>query len=82
MFLAFQRPVRMRPIRKLSALTVIERITRMMPSASARLKSPLLVSNAMAVVIVRGIAAHIAADDDDRADFGDRPAECGEKRGQ
>jgi len=42
-----------RPINRLVPLTIIDRVMRMIPSAGAKLKSPLLVSSAIAVVIVR-----------------------------
>src|ERR1051325_1493936 len=50
---ARQRCARARPKNKLTALTLVDSKMRMMPSASARLRSPLLVSSAIAVVIVR-----------------------------
>ena len=49
----FHRPTKARPTRKLSALTAIDRTIRMTPKARAKLKSPLLVSSAIAVVMVR-----------------------------
>ena len=50
---ARQRMVKVRPTRSVDVLTIIERTIRMIPRASAKLRSPLLVSSAIAVVIVR-----------------------------
>ena len=45
--------VRLRATEKLTALTSIDKTIKIIPSASAKLRSPLLVSSAIAVVIVR-----------------------------
>ena len=48
-----QRAVKARPNTRLNALTAIDRVMRISPKARAKLNSPLLVSKAIAVVMVR-----------------------------